>query len=63
LVCNFWRCPALTSIRFIDGTYPIIRATAGLRLHRGSEAAKPTLATDGSGHSAAAHAFARYLEY
>jgi hypothetical protein len=31
LVCNFWRCPALTSIRFIDGTYPIIRAIAGLR--------------------------------
>jgi len=31
LVCNFWRCPALTSIRFIDGTYTIIRAIAGLR--------------------------------
>ena len=31
LVCNFWRCPALTSIRFIDGNYSIIRAIAGLR--------------------------------
>jgi hypothetical protein len=31
LVCNFWCCPALTSIRFIDGTYTIIRAIAGLR--------------------------------